>query len=412
MSACDVDLKTKLFSLNWRWIFLLFAFAATTINYLDRQTLSVLAPILHQQFHLTDLGYSRIVSAFLFAYTIANGISGLLIDRIGTKWGYAFCMLWWSAASMLHALASSVLSFGACRFLLGFGEAGNWPAAVKMVAEWFAPRERALASGIFNSGSSIGAAIAPPLVALIALHFGWRTAFVVIGALGFFWVLLWLAFYFVPKEVSSVAPNRKVSFGLIRNRFVWSLTLAKIFFDPAWYFYIFWFPQYLSSTRRFTLTQIGLYAWIPFVSADCGNIAGGLLCRWLVRMGFDLLTARKISLALYMTLMVGAIPAVFVADSRASIAWVSLATFGYTGGLANMLALPGDFFPFNMLGSIWGLASMGSGFGGMLFTLLVGWIIGRFAYVAVFIGFGLMPLVALGILLLITTRKPLTHASD
>ena len=401
----DLESSAKSSFKNWRWVFLFLAFAATTINYLDRQTLSVLAPILHEQFRLSDLGYSRVVSAFLFAYTIANGLSGIIIDRIGTKWGYGLCMLWWSTASVLHAFARSALSLGTCRFLLGFGEAGNWPAAIKMVAEWFPAQQRALASGIFNSGSSIGAAIAPPLVAAIALHFGWRGAFASIGALGFLWTFLWLALYFVPERARAAVPVSRSGSGLLRSRFVWSLTLAKVFFDPAWYFYVFWFPQYLSSARHFSLAQIGLYAWIPFVTADCGNVAGGLFCRWLVGIGLGLIRSRRISLAVFVCFMTAAIPAVLVLDPRASIAWVSLATFGYTGSLANMLALPGDFFPPNVLGSIWGFASMGSGFGGILFTLLVGWIVERFAYVPVFIGFGLMPLLALSILLLVTTRN-------
>lgn len=393
--------------LRLRWIFLAMAFLATVINYLDRQTLSVIEPVLREQLHFGDVDYSRIVMAFLLAYTIANALSGWLIDRTGTKWGYAICMLWWSAASALHVFARSAASLGAFRFLLGIGEAGNWPAAVKVVSEWFPVKDRALASGIFNSGSSIGALLAPPLVAAITLRFGWPSAFLSIGLLGFLWVACWLRIYRSPAiaPVSAIAPQAKQpSFKLIRDRFVWSLLVAKIFFDPAWYFYIFWIPQYLSSARHFDLAEIGLIAWIPYLAADIGNLAGGAFYIALLRLRISLPVARQISLTTFAALMTAAIPAVLATSSSVSIAFVSVATFGYTGCLANMLALPGDFYPSEVLGSIWGLASTGAGFGGMLFSLITGWAIARFSYVPVFFGFGVMPLVSAAILLTITTR--------
>src|SRR3954452_16604676 len=175
-------------------------FAATVINYLDRQTLSVPAPVLIEQFHMSNVAYSRIVFAFMLAYTIMNAVSGPLIDRLGTKAGYALCIAWWSASSVLHAFARGPISLGAYRFLLGMGEAGNWPAGVKVVAEWFPERERALASGVFNSGSSVGAILAPPVVALIVLQLGWRTAFFIIGTLGFLWIGAWLVIYRTPPD--------------------------------------------------------------------------------------------------------------------------------------------------------------------------------------------------------------------
>jgi ACS family hexuronate transporter-like MFS transporter len=388
-----------------RWVFLALAFLATVINYLDRQTLSVIAPVLRTQWHFGDVEYSRIVTAFLFAYTIANALSGWLIDRTGTKWGYAICMLWWSAASTLHVFARSAASLGICRFLLGIGEAGNWPAAVKVVSEWFPVKDRALASGIFNSGSSIGALIAPPLVAAITLRFGWPSAFLSIGLLGFIWAVIWLQIYRTPVLAPRTAlQTKQASFGLIRHRFVWSLLIAKVFFDPAWYFYIFWFPQYLSSERHFGLADIGRLAWIPYLAADLGNLAGGAFYIALGRLGISPLGARRVSLAAFAALMAAAIPAVLTTSSTVSIGFVSVATFGYTGCLANMLALPGDFYPPEVLGSIWGLASTGAGFGGMLFSLITGWAISRFSYVPVFFGFGLMPLLCVAILVTVTTR--------
>jgi ACS family hexuronate transporter-like MFS transporter len=372
-------------------------FAATVINYLDRQTLSVAAPVLIEQFHMSNVAYSRIVFAFMLAYTIMNAVSGPLIDRLGTKAGYALCIAWWSASSVLHAFARGPISLGAYRFLLGMGEAGNWPAGVKVVAEWFPERERALASGVFNSGSSVGAILAPPVVAFILLRFGWPSAFLFIGLLGFVWLGFWWKFYRTP-EAAVVEERPPSAWRLFRMRLVWSFTLSKIFMDPAWYFYIFWFPEYLKHSRHFDMASIGAFAWIPFAVAGIGNLLGGVIGSWLLRRGLPVMVARKTALTLFALLMTAAIPAVLVNNAWLSIAFVSVAVAGYTGGLANMLALPADVFPKNAVASVWGLASMGAGFGGMIFTLLTGWVVDHFSFTPVFIGFGLIPLISAGIL--------------
>jgi MFS transporter, ACS family, hexuronate transporter len=372
-------------------------FSATVINYLDRQTLSVAAPVLIEQFHMSNVAYSRIVFAFMLAYTIMNAVSGPLIDRLGTKAGYALCIAWWSASSVLHAFARGPISLGAYRFLLGMGEAGNWPAGVKVVAEWFPERERALASGVFNSGSSVGAILAPPLVAFILLRFGWPSAFLCIGLLGFVWLGFWWKFYRTPAQ--AVTTERPPSaWRLFRMRLVWSFTLSKIFMDPAWYFYIFWFPEYLKHSRHFDMASIGAFAWIPFAVAGAGNLLGGVAGSWLLRLGLPVLVARKTALTMFAVLMTAAIPAVLVNSAWLSIAFVSVAVAGYTGGLANMLALPADVFPKNAVASVFGLASMGAGFGGMIFTLVTGWVVDHFSFTPVFIGFGLIPLISAGIL--------------
>jgi ACS family hexuronate transporter-like MFS transporter len=369
-------------------------FLATVINYLDRQTLSVVAPVLRDEFRMSNETYGRVVAAFMLAYTVMNGVSGPLIDRLGTRVGYALVMAWWSAAGMLHALARGPLSLGLCRFLLGMGEAGNWPAGVKVVAEWFPPKERALASGIFNSGSAIGALVAPPLVAGIVLRWGWPWAFLGVGATGFVWLVAWWLLYDTPVSARTEAQPAPVpAWGLFRTRFVWTFTLSKVFMDPVWYFYIFWFPEYLRRARGFDLAAIGRYAWIPFLAADVGNLAGGWLSGALIRRGFSLNVARKSSVTLFALLMTSAIPAVLAADARVSIGCVALASFGYTGALANMLSFPADVYPKHVVGSVYGLASMGSGFGGMVFAQLTGWVIDHYSYVPVFFAFGLMPLV-------------------
>jgi ACS family hexuronate transporter-like MFS transporter len=261
------------------------------------------------------------------------------------------------------------------------GEAGNWPAGVKVVSEWFAPKERAFASGIFNSGSSIGAVVAPPLVAWIVLQSGWRSAFLGVGGAGIVWLLAWLLIYSTPPNV----------------RWVCMFTSSKVFSDPAWYFYIFWFPQYLKSARGFDLTSIGKFAWIPFLTADAGNLIGGALAAALLHRGVPVARARKISVFFFAALMTSAIPAVLVSNVFFSIALISTATLGYTGALANMLAMPADRFPKNTVGSVWGIASMGAGFGGMVFSLVTGWVVDHYSYVPVFVGFGILPLIAAAI---------------
>ena len=376
-----------------------FAFWATVINYLDRQTLSVAAPVLREHFHMSNVEYSRVLFAFLLAYTLSNGISGPVIDRLGTKLGYALCMLWWSVAALLHSFATGAISLGIFRFLLGIGEAGNWPAGVKVATEWFSESERALASGVFNSGSAIGAILAPPIVAWILLHYGWPAAFVAVGAVGLIWLVLWLPGYRTPQAVAAELEEPPIPVReLVRSRFVMGFTLSKIFLDPVWYFYLFWFPEYLKRARGFDMAAIGKYSWIPFAVAGAGNFLGGGFSGWLLRRGVSVTVARKAAVTLFAVLMTSAIGAVLVQQAWLSIAQVSIAMFGYTGSLANMLALPGDVFPKNSVASVYGLASMGSGFGGMLFTLITGWLVDHYSYTPVFIGFGLLPLICATIL--------------
>jgi ACS family hexuronate transporter-like MFS transporter len=379
------------------------AFLATAINYIDRQTLSVAAPVLIDQFHMSNVAYSRVLFAFLLAYTIMNAVSGPLIDRLGTRVGYALCIGWWSASSILHAFTTGAVSLGVFRFLLGMGEAGNWPAALKIVAEWFPDRERALASGLFNSGSAVGAILAPPLVAFIIFRNGWPSAFVMVGVLGFIWLIFWLKIYRTPAEskTETLAPPPN-AWRLFKTRFVWTFTLSKIFMDPAWYFYIFWFPEYLRRARHFDMAQIGKYAWIPFFVAAAGNVLGGAVSARLIRAGVQIPVARKSAITFFAIWMMAAIPAVLVSSPWISIAFVSVAMAGYTGCLANMLALPTDLFAKNSVASVYGIASMGAGFGGMLFSLVTGWLVDHFSYTPVFIGFGLMPLLCVSILWFVT----------
>jgi ACS family hexuronate transporter-like MFS transporter len=396
-----------------RWLMISLAFWATVINYLDRQTLSVAAPVLRDQFHMSNTEYSRVVFAFLLAYTIMNGVSGPLIDRLGTRLGYGLCIAWWSAAALLHAFTRGAVSLGIFRFLLGIGEAGNWPGGVKVVAEWFPERERAMACGIFNSGSSIGAILAPPIVVYIISTLGWPAAFAIVGLSGFLWLLFWWPIYRTPASHDAAPIEERTRIPvrtLLRSRFVLAFTFSKVFLDPVWYFYIFWFPEYLKRARNFDMASIGAYSWIPFALAGLGNFAGGFLSGLLLRKGVPITYARKIGITFFAALMLSAIPAVLAHDAWVSIALVSVAMFGYTGCLANMLSLPADVFPGGAVASVYGLASMGSGFGGMVFTLITGWVVDHYSYTPVFFGFGIMPLVCA--LILWTMAGPLRPVRD
>jgi ACS family hexuronate transporter-like MFS transporter len=382
-----------------RWVMLAFAFVATVINYLDRQTLSVIAPVLLERFKISATAYSHIIFAFMLAYTVMNGVSGPLLDRLGTKVGYALTIAWWSAAEILSAFSAGALSLGVFRFLLGAGEAGNYPAGVKVIGEWFPPQERSLASGIFNSGAAIGAMLAPPLLAWTVLEMGWQASFVVVGALGFVWLAAWMVFYRTPPhnpgEVESPPP---AVWALAKTRFVWQFTLSKVFADPVWYFYTFWFPQYLKVAHGFTMKEIGETAWIPFFTAGIGNLAGGFLCSRLLRTGLPAQIARRIGVLVFSGMMVAAVPSAMVHSSALAIALISIATFGYTGALANVLAIPRDLFPKNAVASIWGLASMGSGFGGMCFSLVTGWLVDHYSFKPAFVLFGLTPIISAGLI--------------
>jgi MFS transporter, ACS family, hexuronate transporter len=385
-----------------RWVMIALALLATTINYLDRQTLSVAEPVLRQQLHIGNIAYSRIIFAFMLSFTVMNGICGRLIDRFGTRAGYAVCMAWWSASAALHALARGPIGLGVARFLLGIGEAGNWPAAVKVVSEWFPAEETALASGIFNSGASLGSIVAPPLIAFTLIRFGWQMAFVTVGLLGFGWLAIWLPVYATPRKQQVVGTGKQPAhWSQFRVRFVWSYTLSKIFVDPVFYFYTFWFPEYLSNARHLDIRSIGRYAWIPFAAAGFGNLFGGWLSSVLLRFGFPAAVARKLSVSVAAVMMLAAIPAALAQPMYLSLACVSIAMAGYTTATANMIALSSDAVAPDRIASVYGLASMGSGFGGMVFALLTGWIVERYSYTPAFVLFALLPIVSVSVLWLI-----------
>jgi len=383
-----------------RWVMVGLIFLATVINYLCRQAYSVSATTLQKVFSLSNEDYGLLTSGFFLAYALSNGLSGPIIDRLGAKRGYLLCMFLWSSAVGLIGAAQNVWMLAAFLMLLGLGEAGNWPAAVKVVGEWFPPQERSLASGIFNSGAGIGALVGPTAVGLLLIYLGWRPAFVIVGLIGYLWLVVFALVYRTPASVAAeVTTPPPAPWRLLKTRFLFFFALSKLFMDPVWYFYVFWLPKFLTEVYHFNLKQIVWLAPVPFIIADVGNLVGGGFTQFLIARAVPIPYARKTGAAVFGLLMCSAIPAIITRNPYLSIAWVSLAMFGYTGYLANALAFPAEVFPRNALGSIWGLASMGSGLGGMFFQWLSGRMVDRLGYYPVFIGYGILPAIGVAIML-------------
>jgi ACS family hexuronate transporter-like MFS transporter len=404
-----------------RWWIAWTLFGSTVMNYISRQTLSVLAPVLTHELHLNHSQYSQIVSSFQIAYALAWLLGGILIDEVGTRLGLALAVIWWSLSSMLTAFANSVFSFGLFRFLLGMGEGCNWPGATKAVAEWFPARERAVAVAIFDSGSSVGAVIAPPLVAWLAASLGWRSTFVASGLFGFLWLAIWLVIYHplnshprvTAEERQLIEAGRSTDrassrsgagryLGLLKQANVWGIVLGRSFSDPIWWFYVFWVPQYLSDARGFNLKQIGIFAWIPFLAADLGNFTGGFLSGFLIKRGMPVIRARKLVCILGAIPMLAGIPVTFAPNAYWALALISLVTWGFASFGTMALTFPSDLFPQDVVASVTGLSGFCSGLTATLFTLAAGVIVDRFSYLPVFVAGGIIPLFATaGILILI-----------
>ena len=399
-----------------RWWIIGMICLVTIINYIDRQTLSVLAPTIREEFGMSNAAYSRVVTTFLLGYTISQALSGKLLDRIGTRAGFMLFVGIWTAASMLHAAARNVFHLSAFRFVLGIGEAGNWPGAAKAVAEGFPVRERAFAMSIFNGGSTIGAVIAPPLITYVALHYGWRKAFFIGAALSSVLMLLWYLFFRTPAEHPRLSgrereyivagqaeggaedpSSKRPWLSLFRHRQVWALIAARFFTDPIWWFLISWLPNYLKSERGFGLAQIGLLAWIPFLFADVGNMAGGAASSLLIRNGWSVDSARKAILIPSAALVPLGVAAIVTTRSDAVvIGAISLIAFAFQSWIVNVHTIPSDTFPKQDVGAVFGIGGTAAGIASMLFTLLVGYVVDRFSYTPVYVMVGCMaPLAAI-----------------
>jgi len=374
---------------HFRWSIVALLFFATTINYIYRQVLGILAPVLQKEIGWNEIDYGYIVTAFQAAYAIGLVVVGGLIDKFGTKIGYSLAIFGWSIASMFHAAATSVIGFATARFALGLSEAGNFPAAIKTVAEWFPKKERAFATGIFNSGSNIGAIAAPLVVPWITITYGWQEAFIATGALGFIWLILWWVLYEKPEHhkrlkkpeldyILSDPAETSVKIPwlqLIKYKQTWAFAIAKFLTDPIWWFYLYWIPKFLFKNYGITLDQIGPPLIIIYVMADVGSIGGGWLSSFFIKRGFTVNKGRKAAM-LIMALCV--VPIVFA--SQASEMWIavmllSIATAAHQGWSANLFTTVSDLFPKKAVASVVGFGGMAGAIGGMMIATFAGFIL-------------------------------------
>ncbi|MBA3762203.1 MAG: MFS transporter, partial [Chthoniobacterales bacterium] len=397
---------------RYRWVICALMFFATTINYIDRQVLGILATDenFKSQIGWNEAEYGYVNTAFQAAYAVGLLVVGGLMDRFGTRKGFSFAIVFWSVAAMGHALARSAFGFGLARFTLGLGEAGNFPAAIKTVAEWFPKKERALATGIFNSGSNVGAIVAPLAVPFIAVTYGWQWAFIITGALGFIWLAFWLAVYRKPEEHPKLSraelahiqsdplePTTRIPWArLLPHRQTWAFAAGKFLTDPVWWVYLFWLPKFLNTTYGLNITQIGLPLVVIYIVADIGSIGGGWLSSSLIKRGWSVNRARKSAMLLCAAAVV---PIMFA--SQASNLWVavgliSIAAAAHQGWSANLFTMVSDMFPRRAVGSVVGIGGMAGAVGGMLIATTVGLILQHTgSYLPIFIIAGCAYLVAL-----------------
>jgi ACS family hexuronate transporter-like MFS transporter len=404
---------------RYRWRICALCFFATTINYVDRQVLGVLAPELQRVIGWNEIQYSNLVNAFQAAYAIGLLLAGGFMDRVGTRIGYAVAIGVWSLATMGTALVSTVLGFGVARFVLGIGESGNFPAAIKTVAEWFPKKERALATGIFNSGANIGAVIAPIVVPWLTVHYGWQAAFLVTGSLSALWLIPWLIMYRPPQRHPSVSkaelsyilsdpaePVEKIPWlKLLAHRQTWAFVIGKFMTDPIWWFIMFWLPKFLNSRYGLSLTQLGWPLVIVYNMSTLGSVAGGWLSARFLKRGWSMNRSRKTAMLICALTVT---PIMFAATASRlwmAVALVGLATASHQGWSANLFTLPSDMFPKRAVGSVVGIGGFGGAIGGMVIATFTGLVL-QFtgSYVPMFIIAGTVYLIALGIIHWLTPR--------
>jgi ACS family hexuronate transporter-like MFS transporter len=396
-----------------RWWIGALLFASTVINYIDRQTLNVLAPYLKAEYHWTNSDFAFIVIAFRLSYAVVQLIGGRLVDVLGTRRGLGLAVAWYSVVAMLTSLASGLRSFCAFRFLLGAGEAANWPGATKAVSEWFPAKERGLAVALFDSGSAIGGAVAPALVVWLFHTFGtWRPAFLITGALGLIWLALWLVVYHRPEEHPHISDSElamilKERSGadeelatphapvltLLCYRQTWGVILAKAILDPYWFLVADWFALFLVS-RGFKLEETLAGFWIPFICADLGNFMGGGLSSYLIHRGWAVGAARRIVFFLFGPLMLALIPAIYTTQLWLLIAEFGLATLGYAACATIFLTLPSDLFESGSVATVSGLAGMVTGFVTIGATYAIGAVTDQYSFAPILWGASAAPVLA------------------
>ena len=413
---------------NFRWIIVALLFFATTINYFDRFLMGILAPLLETEIGWTELEYGYIVSSFQFAYAIGTLLAGYMIDRLGTRWGLSIAISLWSLASMLHAAARGWIGFALARAGLGLSESGNFPAAIKTIAEWFPKKERAFATGLFNGGSNVGAILAPILIPVIIASLGsWKWVFILSGFLGVFWLLFWLILYKNPRQ-SRFANQAEIDFiedgepdiqnkhvslvKLLKYRQTWAVSLGKLFADPVWWFYLFWGAKFLHSKFGVDLKELALPLVTIYVVADLGGIAGGAISSSLIKKGKSINFSRKITMLVSALLVLPVMTVPYYSSIFISVAFIALAAAAHCSWSANIFTVASDLFPKQVVATITGFATTISTIGGMIMALLVGFVLngaGTEGYKIVFAVISCGYLIGIGIIhLLVPKMKPLT----
>jgi ACS family hexuronate transporter-like MFS transporter len=376
---------------NFRWTICALLFFAATINYIDRQVIGILKPNLKLELGWDEIAYSNVVFWFQAAYALGFILMGRLMDRLGTRRGFSLAVAFWSLAAMAHALASSVLTFSIARFGLGLGESGNFPASIKTVAEWFPKKERALATGIFNAGTNVGAIITPLSVPWIVGHLGWRWAFIITGAIGFIWLVAWVTLYRKPHEhprckkaeleyINSDPPDAETKIPwtrLLPHRQTWAFVVAKFMTDPIWWFYLFWIPGFLHDKYNLPLDRFtsGLPLVVIYLMADVGSVGGGWLSSTLIKRGWQLGRARKTAMLICAICVV---PIVLVSGTSSmwlAVVLIGLAASAHQGWSANVFTMTSDLFPRRAVGSVVGIGGMAGAVGGMLIAKVVGYVL-------------------------------------
>ena len=413
-----------------RWYIGGLLFLSTVINYIDRQTLSVLAPYLKVEYEWSNSDFAVVLIAFRLAYTVGQTITGRLVDRLGTRRGLSLAVLWYSIAAMATSLAGGLRSFSLFRFALGLGEAANWPGATKAVSEWFPRRESGWAVALFDSGSSIGGALAPFIVLGIYHAFGsWRPAFLITGTLGFIWLMLFLWLYHRPEDHPRISPEERADIianrgdssaqtaeavrplpysVLLRLPQTWGYVISKSFTDPVWFFITDWFAIYLVS-RGYKLEESLAGFWVPFLAADLGNFFGGGLSSILITRGWRVGAARK-AIGVFGGLgMMFLIPAAFTESFLVLVACFAFATFAYAAFSTVILNLPADIYPTGSVASVSGLGGTGAGIGTMVATAITGWVSDRYSFAPILIGASILPLIAMAAMLLLVRNTQETR---
>jgi len=404
-----------------RWLVLALLFTITVINFIDRQTVSVLAPVLRQVLHLSNAQYGRVVAAFQFGMMTGELPMGALMDRWGVRLGLMGAVLWWSGATGMQSLARTGTQLGFTRFWMGTGECGNYSGGIKAVSRLFKQKERTLAIGIFNSGSMIGATIAPPLIVYMLLHFGFRAAFLLAASLGLLWIPLW---WFVSREpiragkdrapvarARSAALSKAPLRSLLANPSLWAVMLCRFFIGPVAQFYWYWIPSYLFSARHLSMGQIGILAWIPFLLGDVGGLAGGWSAGWLQNRGMSTYRVRQWTMVSSSLLCIASLVVPLVTGTAAAFLLIGVAMFADNFLSANMFAGITDLFGEHEVGRVTGFTGVAAGLSGLLFPLLTGVLVDRFSYAPVFFLVALMPLAGTGALFFFGRQGYAQHRS-